>query len=975
MSRRTASGSIQYLDASRLRTVRHALELAFKAHQGQKRKSGEPYIIHPVEVARILGGLEMDWETIAAGLLHDTVEDTELVTFEQIEELYGQSVRRIVEGETKVSKLGKMSCQMSEALGQDVKADDLRQMFLAMTEEVRVIIVKLADRLHNMRTLSHMPAHKQKYIAGETLQVFAPLARLLGMYRIKSELEDLSFMYAYPEDYAKMRERIEVLRKEQEDVISEAKVNLKKAIQKDKFLDLTTLNAEVCTLCKEPYSLYKKMMQSKSRVDDVQDIAQLRIILRIKRGDVCNPQQVCYHMLGLLHAMWPPIPGTLKDYIATPKPNGYQSLHTIVLPRGRGAKTIFPLEIQIRTEEMDKLAEWGIAAHHSGRSASSSEPQVARQASASNGAAISTGAMSGNGAAKGPHGLAINGHPLSTDWSRWDGADIARRVSWLNSIKEWQAEFVGNMSAREFVDTITGDLLGSRVFIFTPKGEVKNLPKGATVVDYAYHIHTDVGNKMVGAKVNGNLVSPTFGLTNADIVEVLTYDGASTKKTFQLHQQWLQHARTRSARHKLTKFLKEQAGQLAEEITADKVQDFLTSSTVTPETASKAGPRTSGRGTEAPPSDHESGSKISGSLSEPFTTSSFSTGSPQESQSQGPYSTHGYATSDEAASQELAQELLLRSGTNGAAAGSQAGKGSLENSWPQETADSRPFRLPSPKKVNGKHNKKLAERPPEALPWGPDVRVARFPPQASELLASEDSGWVAVSGWPTLQGGPLVVGLGMSGPTIASIGRRQGLKDDDLAKIILGFDKWQIQTVAMWHATNGRTVQWVIVNCLDRTGLLADVSGILTSRGLAICTHAGRTDRSLGVGTMLFDVEGSNSVVNLTAPGGAPLYFHLLPRTGECSLLPFAISGLQSICKCCAIPAAAASCVAHKRRSIVYVNVYHGSVLLLVNRLPESVACDERKLLVHSFTNSWHSCIAAGGHYANTSTTVELLAL
>eukprot|EP00850_Spirogloea_muscicola_P024179 SM000466S16656 [mRNA] locus=s466:7713:14865:+ [translate_table: standard] len=847
--------SITYLDASRLRTVRHALELAFKAHQGQKRKSGEPYIIHPVEVARILGGLEMDWESIAAGLLHDTVEDTELVTFEQIEELYGQSVRRIVEGETKVSKLGKMSCQMSEALGQDVKADDLRQMFLAMTEEVRVIIVKLADRLHNMRTLSHMPPHKQKYIAGETLQVFAPLARLLGMYRIKSELEDLSFMYAYPEDYTKMRERIEVLRKEQEDVISEV------------------------TRCSDiAGNLYKKMLQSSTRVEDVRDIAQLRIILRIKRADVCNPQQVCYHMLGLLHAMWPPIPGTLKDYIATPKPNGYQSLHTIVLPRGRGAKTIFPLEIQIRTEEMDKLAEWGIAAHHSGRSVSSSETQSARQASATNGAAISTGAMSGNGAAKGPQGLAITGHPLSTDWSRWDGADIARRVSWLNSIKEWQAEFVGNMSAREFVDTITGDLLGSRVFVFTPKGEVKNLPKGATVVDYAYHIHTDVGNKMVGAKVNGNLVSPTFGLTNADIVEVLTYDGATTKKTFQLHQQWLQHARTRSARHKLTKFLKEQAGQLAEEITADKVQDFLTSCTVTPEAAPKAGPRTSGRGTEAPPSDHESGSKKSSLLSETFTTSSFATGSPQESQSQAPYSTHGYATSDKAASQELVQELLLRSGTNGAAAGSQAGKGSLENSWPQETADSRPFRLPSPKKVNGKHNKKLAESPPEALPWGPDVRVARFPPQASELLASENSGWVAVSSWPTLQGGPLVVGLGMSGPTIASVGRRQGLRDDDLAKIILGFDKWQIQTVAMWHSTNGRTVQWVIVNCLDRTGLLADVSGILTSRGLAICTHAGRTDRNLGVGTMLFDVEGSNSVVNLIAPDGAPPFCRLLPR-------------------------------------------------------------------------------------------------
>jgi len=269
-------------------------------------------------------------------------------------------------------------------------------------------------------------------------------------------------------------------------------------------------------------------------------------------------QQVCYHVLGLVHAMWPPLPQTMKDYIATPKPNGYQSLHTTVIPFG--TKTYFPLEIQIRTEEMDKLAEWGIAAYHSGR-------WVAERESDAMGPFARKG---GNGAVAGtmaPHS--------SGPSSCLNDVDIARRVSWLKSIRDWQEEFVGNMSSREFVDTVTGDLLSSRVFVFTPKGEVKNLPKGATVIDYAYQIHTDVGNKMVAAKVNGNLVSPTHTLANAEVVEILTYDGVSTKKIFQLHRQWLQFAKTRSARHKLMKFLKEQAALSAAEITADTVNDFI----------------------------------------------------------------------------------------------------------------------------------------------------------------------------------------------------------------------------------------------------------------------------------------------------------------------------------------------------------------------------------------------------------------
>uniref|UniRef100_A0A7I4B6T2 Putative GTP diphosphokinase RSH1, chloroplastic n=1 Tax=Physcomitrium patens TaxID=3218 RepID=A0A7I4B6T2_PHYPA len=554
--------SISYLTKAQLRMVKDGLKLAFEAHDGQKRKSGEPFIIHPVEVARILGEQEMDWETIVAGLLHDTVEDTEHVTFERIEDQFGPAVRRIVEGETKVSKLGKMQCQNSDSLGKDVKADDLRQMFLAMTEEVRVIIVKLADRLHNMRTLSHMPPHKQKYIAMETLQVFAPLAKLLGMHRIKSELEELSFMFAYPEEHAELKLRVEALRKTQEDVVVEAKKVLYETISRDQFLGYMTEDIKVATLSKQLYSIYKKIADQKISAEEVRDIAQLRIVLKLKPatsvGHLCNVQQVCYHVLGLVHAMWPPLPQTMKDYIATPKPNGYQSLHTTVIPFG--TQTYFPIEIQIRTEEMDKLAEWGIAAHHSGR-------WVAERESDAMGPFARKGT---NGAAAG--NLASN--PPSSNTCLND-ADIARRVSWLKSIRDWQEEFVGNMSSREFVDTVTGDLLSSRVFVFTPKGEVKNLPKGATVIDYAYQIHTDVGNKMVAAKVNGILVSPTHTLANAEVVEIVTYDGVSTKKIFQLHRQWLAYAMTRSARHKLTKFLKEQAALSAAEITADSVKEFI----------------------------------------------------------------------------------------------------------------------------------------------------------------------------------------------------------------------------------------------------------------------------------------------------------------------------------------------------------------------------------------------------------------
>ncbi|KAJ9543195.1 hypothetical protein OSB04_022902 [Centaurea solstitialis] len=541
--------AIAYLTSDELELVHNALKLAFEAHDGQKRRSGEPFIIHPVEVARILGELELDWESIAAGLLHDTVEDTNVVTFERIQKEFGVTVRRIVEGETKVSKLGKLKCKNEIVSVQDVKADDLRQMFLSMTEEVRVIIVKLADRLHNMRTLSHMPVHKQCSIAMETLQVFAPLAKLLGMYQIKSELENLSFMYTNPQDYGKIKRRVAELYKNHEKEIEEANKLLIKKIEDDQFLNLMTLTTEVQSVCKEPYSIYKSVLKSRGSINEVNQVAQLRIVVKPKPcvgvGPLCNAQQICYHVLGLVHGIWTPIPRAMKDYIATPKPNGYQSLHTTVIPFLY--ESTFRLEVQIRTEEMNLIADRGIAAHYSGkvfvndlvRHTSNDDRNLRRKTSSLN------------------------------------NANVALRIGWLNAIREWQQEFVGNMSSREFVDTVTKDLLGSRVFVFTPRGEIKNLPKGATVIDYAYMIHTEIGNKMVAAKVNGNLVPPLHVLANAEVVEIVTYNGLSSKSAFQRHKQWLQHAKTRSARHKIMKFLREQAALSASEITADSVNEFV----------------------------------------------------------------------------------------------------------------------------------------------------------------------------------------------------------------------------------------------------------------------------------------------------------------------------------------------------------------------------------------------------------------
>ncbi|KAL3517410.1 hypothetical protein ACH5RR_019999 [Cinchona calisaya] len=706
--------TISYLSQRELELVRSALDLAFEAHDGQKRRSGEPFIVHPVAVAQILGELELDWESIAAGLLHDTVEDTNVVTFERIEEEFGITVRHIVEGETKVSKLGKLKYKDEDHSAQDVKADDLRQMFLAMTEEVRVIIVKLADRLHNMRTLSHMPPHKQSSIAMETLQVFAPLAKLLGMYQIKSELENLSFMYTNAQDYAKVKKRVTELYKEHEKELTEAKRILIKKIEDDQFLGLMTVNTDVRSVCKEPYSIYKSIVKSNGSINEVNQIAQLRIILKPKPcvgvGPLCSAQQICYHVLGLVHGIWTPIPRAMKDYIATPKPNGYQSLHTTVIPFLY--ESMFRLEVQIRTEEMDLIAERGIAAHYSGK--------------------ILVNGLVGHVI---PKGGSSRGKTVCLN-----NANVARRIGWLNAIREWQEEFVGNMSSREFVDTVTRDLLGSRVFVFTPRGEIKNLPKGATVVDYAYMIHTEIGNRMVAAKVNGNLVSPLHVLANAEVIEIITYNGLSSKSAFQRHKQWFQHAKTRSARHKIMKFLKEQAALSADEITADSVKEFAAKSE---------------EDGELEVSDYK-GTK------------------------------HTW-------------EKILRS--------------VMEVSSRKMGGNPFQFQAGSTPKVNGKHNKQMQHVSLKAT---------------GEVLS---------------QGNGIAKMIHANIPTYR--------------EVLPGLESWQASRIAFWHKNEGHSIQWFSVVCIDRKGMMADVTSAFAAVGITICSCVAEVDQAKGMAIMLFHVEAN----------------------------------------------------------------------------------------------------------------------
>ncbi|XP_062211215.1 putative GTP diphosphokinase RSH1, chloroplastic [Phragmites australis] len=740
--------AVSYLQPEELNFVHDALKLAYEAHSGQKRRSGEPFIIHPVEVARILGEHELDWESIAAGLLHDTVEDTDVVTFERIEDEFGATVRRIVEGETKVSKLGKLQCKSEGSSKQDLKAEDLRQMFLAMTEEVRVIIVKLADRLHNMRTLTHMPQHKQHAIAMETLQVFAPLAKLLGMYRIKSELEYLSFMYVNPTDFTELRKRVEDLYKAHEQELEEANRILGQKIAEDQFLDLVSVETEVRSVYKELYSIYKTSLKSKSSINEVNQVAQLRIIIKPKScngvGPLCTAQQICYHVLGLVHGIWTPIPQAVKDYIATPKPNGYQSLHTTVIPFLN--ESMFHLEVQIRTEDMDLIAERGIAAHYSGRGVVSGP--------------VRPGISSGRNS---------EGKVICLN-----NTGFALRIGWLNAIREWQEEFVGNMSSREFVDTITRDLLGSRVFVFTPKGEIKNLPKGATVVDYAYLIHTEIGNKMIAAKVNGNLVSPIHVLANAEVVEIITYDKLSSKYAFQRHQQWLQHAKTRSARHKIMKFLREQAALSAAEITADAVNNFVADL------------------------EDESDSELS---------------IPSTKNEDCKFNWEKILSSDKLS--------FVNKSSNGFLP--------VNNVHP---------------KINGKKNKTVKEL------------------------------GIKINGHSTIRGD--------------SFSEFMHPGNSTSKEVFPGLDHWKSGKISVWHNTEGNSIQWLCISCVDRKGMMAEVTSALTACGVTICSCVAEVNKRRGMGVMLFHFEGSYENV-VSACSSVDMILGVLGWSVGCSWFPLGV--------------------------------------------------------------------------------------
>ena len=449
---------VSYLGTQQVAEVYDALRVAYRAHRGQYRKSGEPFIIHPVEVAMLLAGLKMDGPTVKSGLLHDTVEDTDL-TFELVEKLFGRVVRSIVEGETKVSKLPKLA--FSDYA--DEQAENLRQMFVAMTDDYRIIIVKLADRLHNMRTLRHMKPHKQIKISRETLDIFAPLAHRMGIWQFKSELEDTAFMYLYPQEYKRLNRKLRQHQKKFRDTLAKSQDILTKVLDSDPTLSSQAIEVQVSGRTKEIYSLWHKMETKGERnLDNIVDVVALRVIINPKvdaddrdSDDTDRGVWLCYHVLGLVQHLpgFQPVPTRVKDYISFPKPNGYQSLHTALILNGQ------TIEVQIRTSMMHQVAEYGMASHWA-----------------------------------------------YTDDKRRSpgGKQELYNTPWLSSIKEWQNDI---LSARDFVDSVRSELLGKRVFVFLRNGKILNLARGATAIDAAFQIHTEVGLSMHGVEINGKRVS------------------------------------------------------------------------------------------------------------------------------------------------------------------------------------------------------------------------------------------------------------------------------------------------------------------------------------------------------------------------------------------------------------------------------------------------------------------------------------
>jgi guanosine-3',5'-bis(diphosphate) 3'-pyrophosphohydrolase len=467
--------------------VRKAYERAAEAHVGQRRVSGEDYVQHPLQVAAILADLHLDGHTLAAALLHDTVEDTDL-TLEELEAEFGPAVARLVEGVTKLSRIEFRSDQQRHA-------ESIRRMLLAMAEDIRVVLIKLADRLHNMRTLDALPESKRHRIARETLDIYAPLAHRLGIGQIKWELEDLAFRQLEPETYQEIVRLVNRKRRERERLVGELGEILARELEK------IGIGAEISGRPKHIYSIAQKMRRDGKDFSQIYDLLALRVLVQSVKD--------CYGVLGVVHSLWKPLPGRFKDYVAMPKSNGYQSLHTTVMTH-----TGEPIEIQIRTDEMHRVADFGIAAH----------------------------------------------------WTYKEGSRDARfdeKLSWLRLLMEWQKEVT---DAQSFVDGVKVDIFQDEVFVFSPKGDVINLPAGSTPVDFAYRIHTEVGHRCIGAKVDGRMVPLDYELRNGEIVEILTSKGPHGPS-----RDWLGFVKSASARERIRKWFK---GQRREENVA-KGRDLL----------------------------------------------------------------------------------------------------------------------------------------------------------------------------------------------------------------------------------------------------------------------------------------------------------------------------------------------------------------------------------------------------------------
>jgi guanosine-3',5'-bis(diphosphate) 3'-pyrophosphohydrolase len=471
----------EYLTPRQVEFVREAYNFAAEKHAAQKRASGEPYIIHPLGVATILAQLKMDDVTLAAAFLHDVVEDTD-TTLDQLTDIFGLEVAGLVDGVTKLGKIEYISRE-------EQQVENYRKMFLAMAKDIRVVLIKLADRLHNMRTMKYMPPHKQKRISNETLEIYAPLAHRLGIYAIKWELEDLSFRYLEPQHYYELVEEVKIKRHEREAMVQEAMDELRQLCSD------AGIRCEIQGRPKSFYSIYRKMKRDNKTINEIYDLLAVRVLV--------DSVKDCYGVLGIVHGKWKPIPGRFKDYIAVPKSNGYQSLHTTVVSSSGS-----PLEIQIRTFEMHKVSEYGVAAHWRYKESGGSKM------------------------------------PSTAD------KNVDAKMAWLRQLLEWHRDM---RDPHEFVDTVKMDVFSDEVFVFTPQGDVIDLPFGSVPIDFAYRIHTGVGNSCVGAKVNGKIVPLDYKLKNGDIVEIIT-----SKTSPGPSRDWIDIVGSSQTKNKIKQFFKKE---------------------------------------------------------------------------------------------------------------------------------------------------------------------------------------------------------------------------------------------------------------------------------------------------------------------------------------------------------------------------------------------------------------------------------